>query len=485
MASVTLLPELKQKITDLKKSQKRIEDNLKRAKSNLDETIDNSIIGVMTDDDIIKNEQYKEFFIRETGNITIDATKKKEWIESLSKTDKIALLVEYSIDNEIEKGENNYQKKLIIAQEAKDATKKAIAIQATAIIKSFNDLLIENQKAIDELEKKIQIKEDKVTEMDRDLARLSMDIKDKNGTKLVNTDEAVKKNKSRRKDLQDEINSMKTELTELKNQQSEYKKQIEKAISDIEESLKSEGIYVGSYASYQKEEEKKQTSQGTVGSSANGNSVDQRKPKDIAKAMMVDFANLSPKQINELISNGGYEDLLNMTKDLGPINRLKLRKSLENRLDDLKGNLKLEYDGNTVEIDKKDLLNLKNIDNNKFNAIIEAMNNYTDNFETMHVYERREAEKIMEFLKLSILHTEASTNKSGRFFRGFSKSSTRITEIGNTLREFAKAKEKREDKKWDKNQELRNLLKVKTPIPSTSTKKVVDRSGTKPINKER
>lgn len=36
MASVTLLPELKQKITDLKKSQKRIEDNLKRAKSNLD-----------------------------------------------------------------------------------------------------------------------------------------------------------------------------------------------------------------------------------------------------------------------------------------------------------------------------------------------------------------------------------------------------------------------------------------------------------------
>lgn len=93
MASVTLLPELKQKITDLKKSQKRIEDNLKRAKSNLDETIDNSIIGVMTDDDIIKNEQYKEFFIRETGNITIDATKKKEWIESLSKTDKIALLV--------------------------------------------------------------------------------------------------------------------------------------------------------------------------------------------------------------------------------------------------------------------------------------------------------------------------------------------------------------------------------------------------------
>ena len=50
---------------------------------------------------------------------------------------------------------------------------------------------------------------------------------------------------------------MKTELTELKNQQSEYKKQIEKAISDIEESLKSEGIYVGSYASYQKEEEKK------------------------------------------------------------------------------------------------------------------------------------------------------------------------------------------------------------------------------------
>lgn len=359
MASVTLLPELKQKITDLKKSQKRIEDNLKRAKSNLDETIDNSIIGVMTDDDIIKNEQYKEFFIRETGNITIDATKKKEWIESLSKTDKIALLVEYSIDNEIEKGENNYQKKLIIAQEAKDATKKAIAIQATAIIKSFNDLLIENQKAIDELEKKIQIKEDKVTEMDRDLARLSMDIKDKNGTKLVNTDEAVKENKSRRKDLQDEINSMKTELTELKNQQSEYKKQIEKAISDIEESLKSEGIYVGSYASYQKEEEKKQTSQGTVGSSANGNSVDQRKPKDIAKAMMVDFANLSPKQINELISNGGYEDLLNMTKDLGPINRLKLRKSLENRLDDLKGNLKLEYDGNTVEIDKKDLLNLK------------------------------------------------------------------------------------------------------------------------------
>lgn len=92
MANITLSSELEQKITDLQESQKRIEDNLEKAKSNLDETIDNSIIGVMTDDDIIKNEQYKKFFIQTTGNTTIEASRKKNGLNHYQKLIKLLYL---------------------------------------------------------------------------------------------------------------------------------------------------------------------------------------------------------------------------------------------------------------------------------------------------------------------------------------------------------------------------------------------------------
>ncbi len=52
--------------------------------------------------------------------------------------------------------------------------------------------------------------------------------------------------------------------------------------------------------------------------------------------MMADFRNLAPEEVKQLIERTGYEDLLNMAREIGPINRLSLRSSMQNRLDDLK-----------------------------------------------------------------------------------------------------------------------------------------------------
>lgn len=112
------------------------------------------------------------------------------------------------------------------------------------------------------------------------------------------------------------------------------------------------------------------------------------------------------------------------------------------------------------------------------------MKYYTDNYQTMAVHERQEAERVMNYLKIANLLTESQRGKISRFVGRFTEKGTRINEIGNSLRRFATERGKREAKKWERNQDIRTRLSFKTPIPSTTRKKHIDRSGDKPIQRE-
>lgn len=506
MAGTTLLIELQQKINNIKASQRRIENNLNQAKTELNTSICSCIEKVMSDEDFINNEEYNTYFTQNTGATTVDASMKRDWLATLSKEAKIDLLAEYSIDAEIEKGENIWQKDLINAQKAKDVTKKAIAIQAKKVIEQFNALSIEHEKVITELKGKVKEKKAEIKEKDNDLKDVDTQITEnikamqasKNYTPTKEQIDVAKqaieglntkktKLETERETLKTELANLETDLSNMEEQRDIYKAAIEEAISQLEESLKNEEIYVGAYEGLGKSEDNSQSNtQTVVGSNTVQGGTDDRKPKDIAKAMMKDFENLSPVEIKQMLEHTGYGDLINMSRELGPINRRKLNAVIHNILASTGDSLELDVQdnsGNNIRITNEELENISTISDDKFDKIIEQMNAYDENYDNMSVHERKIADQKMELLKIAMLFREVHSNKVGRFLRSLSKDGARIRLCENALNRFSKTKGAREDKKWQKNQDIRTILKVKTPIPSTDRKKRLDRSGKNPLER--
>lgn len=290
-----------------------------------------------------------------------------------------------------------------------------------------------------------------------------------------------------------ELEELEGKLTTMEEQKDVYKAAIDKQISELEETLKKEGIYVGSYEGLggsSEQQAQNEANEQTTGNGSGGVEIDERKPKDIAKAMMADFRNLAPEEVKQLIERTGYQDLLNMAREIGPINRLSLRSSMQNRLDDLENNsleAKIKDDnGNdiTIQFSKEELKNLSDLGEDKLKEVISIMDYYTKNYKSMSVAERKKAEETMEYLKISTLLTETNRGKIGRFMGRFTKKGTRISEIGNSLRKFATERGKREDKKSERTKDIRTRLGIK-PTASIPIKRHVDRSGYKPIQMDR
>lgn len=290
-----------------------------------------------------------------------------------------------------------------------------------------------------------------------------------------------------------ELEELEGKLTTMEEQKDVYKAAIDEQISKLEETLKEEGIYVGSYEDLGRSSEQQaqnEANEQTTGNGSGGVEIDERKPKDIAKAMMADFRNLAPEEVKQLIERTGYQDLLNMAREIGPINRLSLRSSMQNRLDDLENDrleAKIKDDnGNdiTIHFSKEELKNLSDLGEDKLKEVISIMDYYTKNYKSMSVAERKKAEEAMEYLKISTLLTETNRGKIGRFMGRFTKKGTRISEIGNSLRKFATERGKREDKKSERTKDIRTRLGIK-PTASIPIKRHVDRSGYKPIQMDR
>ncbi len=290
----------------------------------------------------------------------------------------------------------------------------------------------------------------------------------------------------------EELKELEGKLTTMEEQKDVYKAAIDEQISELEETLKEKGIYVGSYEGLgggSEQQAQNEANEQTTGNGSGGVEIDERKPKDIAKAMMADFRNLAPEEVKQLIERTGYQDLLNMAREIGPVDRLSLRTSMQNRLDDLEKGLDAEIkddNGNdiTIHFSKKELKNLSDLGEDRLKDVISIMNYYTENYESMSVAERKKAEETMEYLKISTLLTETNRGKIGRFMGRFTQKGTRISEIGNSLRKFATERGKREDKKSERTRDIRTRLGIK-PTASIPIKRHVDRSGYRPIQMDR
>lgn len=506
--STTLSPELQSKIDNIKTKQAKMAGILTNSKDGVKIALIEAIMKAMTDQDFEDNSDYQkanEEFIRNNGGSSdLDF---RAWVGSLSKEQQLDLLAEYTIDAEREQGYNEWEKPIGDAQKAKDVTKKAIAVQAKEVIESCKKLMAEHEKLITDLKQKIEKKKSEIDKIDDKIDKKNAQITANNETLKAAKNAAPSQDqidavKEANKRLNEEIDELKNErktavgdlsileknLQDMEEQKDAYEAEIDAQISEIEETLKEEGIYVGEGSSEQQAQN--EANEQTTGNGSGGVEIDERKPKDIAKAMMADFRNLAPEEVKQLIERTGYQDLLNMAREIGPINRLSLRSSMQNRLDDLKKGLDAEIKDNsgndiTIHFSKEELKNLSDLGEDRLKDVISIMNYYTENYESMSVAERKKAEETMEYLKISTLLTETNRGKIGRFMGRFTQKGTRISEIGNSLRRFATERGKREDKKSERTRDIRTRLGIKTPMASTPRTRHVDRSGYRPIQMDR
>ncbi len=511
--STTLSPELQSKIDNIKTKQAKMAGILTNSKDGVKIALIEAIMKAMTDQDFEDNSDYQkanEEFIRNNGGSSdLDF---RAWVGSLSKEQQLDLLAEYTIDAEREQGYNEWEKPIGDAQKAKDVTKKAIAVQAKEVIESCKKLMAEHEKLITDLKQKIEKKKSEIDKIDDKIDKKNAQITANNETLKAAKNAAPSQDqidavKEANKRLNEEIDELKNErktavgdlsileknLQDMEEQKDAYEAEIDAQISEIEETLKEEGIYVGSYEGLggsSEQQAQNEANEQTTGNGSGGVEIDERKPKDIAKAMMADFRNLAPEEVKQLIERTGYQDLLNMAREIGPINRLSLRSSMQNRLDDLKKGLDAEIKDNsgndiTIHFSKEELKNLSDLGEDRLKDVISIMNYYTENYESMSVAERKKAEETMEYLKISTLLTETNRGKIGRFMGRFTQKGTRISEIGNSLRRFATERGKREDKKSERTRDIRTRLGIKTPMASTPRTRHVDRSGYRPIQMDR
>lgn len=443
------------RIQGLEQRQTDIANTLKEAKDNVSENLINLIIEQMGEEGFINNKEYQDT-IGNTGNKGT-RTQQKRWIGKLAKERQIELLIEYSVDLIDNEGINNWQSKLYDAQDAKDRAKAAMKEEAERVIAEYRKIIEDNEKIIEKLEAKIEKKEQKIESLTNKIMELYSRT-DHFGNPLVTSDKTAETFEKEKNRLEDELKVDKENLDKLIEANNKYKGQVEKAILEFEKKLANENtLYVGSFKKEESEQEESQEQESYQG-------YDNEEAPNNARIALTNISNKSPKEFMDLMDGKTYQDMIDMTKNLGPLNRVKLKRTIENRFNDLSGGLQFTVNGNSVTISKKELQDLGDIDPAKFKSIIEKINEYETQYDTMPVHERKQADEQMRWLKLAILHSETRSGRLGRWFRGFSKNGSRITEFGNQLSQLAEKQQMREDSRYKHEDSLRERLKVKTPM---------------------
>lgn len=80
-----------------------------------------------------------------------------------------------------------------------------------------------------------------------------------------------------------ELEELEGKLTTMEEQKDVYKAAIDEQISELEETLKEEGIYVGSYEDLggsSEQQAQNEANEQTTGNGSGGVEIDERKPKD-------------------------------------------------------------------------------------------------------------------------------------------------------------------------------------------------------------
>lgn len=469
MASSKQDPILKDTNDRIKKLNAQItqsKNNLKEAKNKVEDTIVNKVFE-MADDSIYEG----------TG---LTEEEKKNQIKDMPVEKQLRILAEYGIDDEIasdgqnstDTSINKYEKDLMDAQKAKDDAKRRLKAEAQRVIAEFNKIIETNQEIVNKLEQSIEKKESEAKAL-RD--KLAGPGKPADPDVIKNRITAIEADLVQDKDRLDKTRRI---IDQCKNN-------VESAIIGLENDLAiNEKIYLGEDAEEKENAENTAESQEIAENSYQGYENEVEGAPKSAVAALRTMQSKSNADLKDCLKGKTYEDILAMTKHLGPVNRRIVRRRFEELLDNKYNDgdrleIKADDGSNIVSLSKEQLKNLNKLDKAEIDGILRKLSQYSSRYSTMKPQERAEFDSNMETIKMAMVLAESNTGRLGRFFRQFGSNKSRFNSLGNAVSELASKQQAREDAVYKKEDSLRERLHVKTTMPKRNVRVFDTRQKTK------
>lgn len=523
-------------IEDYRAAQQEITGVMKNIKDDIKKQRDGMLTTFMTKEIIESNEDFKSAN-PDYGTITSDAKKtaaRTKWINSLSSEQKNKLIARYSPDMP-EKYEEMSQK-LKKLKEAKENEKVALKSKAEEAIHTYELLSKTHNETLKSIDAEIKEIDNKINNMNIELAKLNRVENNKDGKKIVDTTKSADAITKAIGDLTKQREDLVEKHKQLSSITEALNMEIEALKNSLAKALSKDKIFVGHYAGAGSSEKQTPNEQAPQSVGSNYGSVDTSDltPQQKAKNMAEQFSELSDIEIEQMVDRYAYGDLQAMVRQTdkgikGWGTRSEIRGTLADRLDALCGykkdeeghgipaglyitkgmlrelgytdamienelNISLENDVKISEEGEKipdllevfsnyDLKNLNKMDNGKFILLQQIMEKFKTDYLTMNDSKRVEADSIMAYLKLATLHAETKVSPTRRALaRVFNTKNKKIFKFGDDFRLYADEKGKRARRDASRTKFLNDLTDTKSKEYEMDDRTSMDRGYTNGID---
>lgn len=456
-----------EKIDNINELQNDVMDRLKTTKTAVSDALSKEVKRVVGDVSTLP--EYSK----------IGATDEADFFAKIENGVLCDIIGRYTSKDRIYHGDDGFDSDLEKAYEKKNSKKTALKKRSNEIIAMYKKVLADNQEVINKM------KED-INEKKADKARLEADLAAVTRQTVVREEPAsidirkkfIEETKIKIEKLDILINDEKVKVSELIKSQEAYKLKIEKAISDFENEFNDEAkVEVGSYEKENAPTPNQDNGTGNGNLVASGNKVNaliKSNDSDKVKAqkMLLDLKNMSEDDRTRLINQYGYEDLLEMSKNLGTLGRMQLRNVLNrsiNRAD-------LEIGGQTITNGQ--------IGDAQLSAIVKEINKFNADIENKTPKEIIEFQTKIEQLNIIALYQSASINKVKRFFGNFTNKGALINDLNQALKKFSNVRYERETAALNATNSLREKIHI-SKVNDTRPRVFLNKARKNPINDDR
>ncbi len=417
---------------------------------------------------------------------------------NVSIDDKLEIIAEHRNNAQIIGGSDKFSADLADTQKIKADAKKRYREAANELIDDYQKLVDENSRLIEKLEKDIIQQKAKI---DAEQSRVILGpgentIMGANGNMKVakRTEADVNKDEADRStrvtQLQSELAVLEAALRKAKDNHNLYVREFAVRKNEIEAMLAKAKIFSG--AEQQQAEEKSEAAdEKDKAITASGEKPNLRA---IAKHMLTDFFDRSPEEQEVILAQCGSRDLLNATKHLGAVDRRRLARVLEERLEGMNGSLTFtDRNGNTATVDKDKLYGnagrgsrkKMRLTKDELRIVNDEISAFYDKLDKKSPLEINEFEDKIKFLRYAAYMKETGWFRNiTRRFDAFRRGSTnyQIDELSKRLGRYATLKNEREVNKDNQVDKWRKTLKLNPKSEYSKTNpRELDRGGVDPL----
>lgn len=422
---------------------------------------------------------------KKRAKITKDAN---IYFDMLSRDKKLELIARYGeMEDEIEGEDDAFEDKLGKAQKRKDQLKASIKAKANALIKSMQNVIVENANEIKKLQEKIAKEENELNELktkEINISEFADFFKQKNPKTPVPDVDTLKDMARKERDAaitakETIIAEMKTDLGTAITEQNNATIALEKAIKDIENTLAEKDIYVGSQSINENSPTQSQNNSVVQNTNSGNTQASNKKMSQARKAgnMLKDMigtkkdtGSIDIEDFKDMLHSNSYEEMVAMAKQLkGPIKKGDLTKFYDLAWKDLKHQNDIAGVSRKIDsilgaanigINLEDLKDITSIGEDKIENLQYILQDYLKEYSNKTKEEQETIDALMDYVKIGILRRQAEHFKGIKDL--FTNKNVRLR-IGNFTRLLEKHAEKyynRESGIYNRVNTLREKLKL-------------------------